>query len=664
MKTTLPILLAEDLIYKYNKEEIWNLKNNHFNVRFTDEDILMSGRQIIISWYYWEMYRYFPGASLLSTIAVTGLFNKSTHRSLGGKIIWHIFKHVKFTNSATIWDISKAFYIVTNNIYNMSCIELSEYVSSIQLHDLVEILEEESIQKVKEETRSKFRECNYNETVVFKEIKKVYSVTEKLLYTDKNYLASNGIKKMCMAGILNKGQIIQVIGMRGHVNDVDDYCFHYPIEVGYGEGLSTTYDSMIESRSASRASLMNKVPLEQSELLKRKIQLVSMSVLDFDNIPGGCLDYVTIPFLVEPDDYILLKGKYHMVDGVPKLIWDTIDDIVNTIIDLRTITGCGHSDPQLVCSTCLGWSHNIIPPRSNLGFTLATPLCSLLSQNLLSTKHLEGTSLLNVVKLNKHSVKYFKLNSKFPNSIFLNEGCCKDSIVFRINTSYVRFLQQILHVDVSELPPTRITKLLSISIGKRDKEGNLIYPFDEVKFDTAEGSLHLSAEVLDYLKLVGWDSGQGFVDITLNKWNVNTPVIIVSRKSYTMMSFFKEIASFVDPSKETILKITNFKTRGAAISELITLLRKRLNKETGQNFNIVQVEIFIRILMVVDRDVVDHSLPTSKQDFVFAGLKTILLNRTITPMLGFESQYKMLINSVWSERNKENNHPLDYLLHT
>lgn len=656
---------AHDLVYNYTEEQMWNLPIGNYLVRFDDGEVTMTNKQLYLSWFYWELYRCFPGARLIKDGAINEFYTSSAHRKLGGLLIWHIFREHELTARYSVHDLTKVFYEIGNVLYNISCTRFSSYVTSVSLYDLVEIFEAPEIVQAKENYNLVCIDSNYNEHLVSEEIKKIYNSVSSVLYKNANYLSHNGIKKLCIEGLVNTGQMLQLIGPRGYVKDIDGIVFPYPIDVGYGEGLTTIYDSITESRSASYANIMTTDPLQQSEWFNRKVQLATTIIMDYDDMGEcGCNGYVTIPFLVEPEDYILLKGKYHMVDNLPVLIWDTIDDIVGTVIELRTITGCGHHNVQRVCSICLGWSIHVIPPNTNLGFALATPLCGQISQTIMGTKHLVGSSASMKLDLDSSSSRWVREHPKHPGKLFLTDYALDGNLLLRIDSAYVRNLSQITHIDIAELPATRVTKIPEFGITHTDKSGDLLGPFDKLTLAVSGVGVHLTTEVLKYLKEHGWGSGKGYIEFNLKNWNPNTPVFLIPRKGDDIMTFFNDVKTFIEPEKKTTTKITSCNTRGEAVGGLINILRRRLNKANKQEFNIIQVEIFIRAMMMVDFNTGRFELPHPSQDFHFMGLKQVNRNRSLTSMLAYQDQYSALCNINWQVNPQLTEHLLDPILST
>ncbi len=639
--SSLPKILENRLIYQ---------------VQFDDCCINLTKHQIVISWCYWELFRCFPCKTILSTMCVNKDFNSSTHRKLGELIIWHIYNEFK---TISIWQLSKTFYDLTNLIYNLSCVELGEYVTTVSIYDITEILNIPELLAAKAKLNLIYDKEPDNEFLLTKEIAEIYKVLNTLLFTNKDYLKDNQIKKLCLAGVVNKGQMMQLFAPRGYVHDIDNCVFPYPITTSFAEGLTTLYDSAIESRSASKAYIMTTDPLEQSELFNRKIQLAASAVLGV--VKGSCDHYKTIDYFVRAEDKTLLKGKYYMEADIPILIDNNFSDLVGKIIKIRTITGCGCYDPQYVCEICLGWVNTIIPPGTNLGFALSTPLCARVSQNIMSTKHYDASSSSKAIFLNKIAIKWFITNPKHPNKLYLTEYAISQPTLIRIENKFVESLHQILHINVQELVTSRISEILYFGITHLDKDGQHDGVLDKVNLTVDNRGVSLSTPMLQYIKQQGWNSGKGYIEFTITDWNVNTPIFNVPKIGDNIMSFFNDLKSFINAQKQNkreTIKITNFKTRGAAINALIELLDMRLKGE----YNLVQVEIFIRSLMMIDYKTKQFGLPTTLHPFHFIGLEKILFNRNLVSLLAYQEQYKELLKPHWQTVQPTTKHMLDSII--
>lgn len=628
-------LYVKDLI-NYKLNSIWSLQDKRYNVVFDDGELELSCKRIHISWYYWRFYKIFPGAPTIQEAVVPKDYMTDTHCELSSLIINHI--RDSCPNRFNIWDMYKVFCEIGNDLYNANGRRLSEYVTSVAIHDFVEIIEEPHIKEAKEKYKLVVEKCNYEEVTTSKEINKVHKVTENILYSNPEYLSHNGIKKLTRAGLVSKGQMVQLIGPRGYVSDIDGTPFPYPIDNGYFEGLQTLYDDIAESRSASRANMMTAEPLEDSEYMNRRVQLAATVVMDYIDLgPYGCDNYITFDYLVQSEDTELLTGKYYMENNTPILIRNNIEPIIGKVIHLRTFTGCGHIHTSKVCTICLGKKHEYIPPNANLGYELSIQITAKISQDMLSTKHLESSSHSKILELDRHSGKWFRMIGRNTEDLFLAEHYKGTNVIFRIDNSYVKSISQILHIEVTELPLSRLTNIPKFGIATVDNEGFNNGGFDILSLMISGAGVYLTSYVLDYIKEHGWTSEKNYIEFTLSKWDINKPIFHVPRKSDNVMVFFNDFRGFLESHSTAQLRITDYKTRSKALSELIVLLRRRI-----KSFNLTHVEILVKMLMCASYPSDNYKLPLTNEEFVFKSLDNVIANRSFTAATAFEEQWSLL----------------------
>jgi hypothetical protein len=500
-------------------------------------------------------------------------------------------------------------------------------------------------------------EIGYSEKQTEQAIAKVHSTVKSVLYGDTPELKFNSIKKMCNADIVSPGQMIQLIGPRGFLHDINGSVFKYPIDTGYAEGLRTLYDSAIESRSASRAMFMQTDPLEQSEYFNREMQLLCSIIHSIEG--ESCTGYSTIPWPVEAGQLQLLRGKYHMVDGKAELIWDSIDHLVGNFIHIRSITGCGNRNTQTVCKTCLGWSAEVMQPGTNIGYSIVTVLCAIISQLMLSTKHYEASVGSQQIEITDRMSKWLRACKHDTSKLLLQKNMVKKHPIIRLEVDSVRQLNNILSVDVTELSPSVITNCKSIGIVEGNLAGEALGPTDDFKTMIAGQGIFLSTEVLTYLKANGWVSTPKYIEFQLKNWDPEVPIFGTPRLGDNILLFLKEVKSFIMPTKESEKSITSYTSRGQAVAEFTGLLQKRQHLK----FNLIQVEIFVRACMTVNDGTKDnYLLPHPKQSFVFRSAKHCLYKRSLTTLLAYETQAAAIADGSWYRVADRVTHMMDPIL--
>ncbi len=648
-------LYAEDIAYRYTYQELHNLDDNiKFRVVFVDGEQYMTRRQIIFTWFCWGLFRFSPTAPIVKRLSLHKYLKANSYLDLSAKIFWHIYGHTEVKSHSFIWDLSAYFCEITNLIYNYVTGKLGAYVTTASLHDLMEVINYPDILKAKEEYMAIVSRKHVDDKTVKRAIHAAHAAISKVMYGNGHTLAGNGIKHMCEIEIINKGQLLQLIGPRGAVDDIDSIQFVTPIHTGYAEGMQNIYDLATDSRSASKALLNNVSPLQDSEYFNRR-ETMNGSFIREVTI-GSCTNFITNAYLVKENDEVLLRGKYIMVDNKPVLIWDNFKEFIGTVVSIRAVTGCGNHDVTTVCSVCHGWQHLIIPPLDNVGYVSVTEILSKVSSIVLSTKHYTSSELNITVVLNDISSRWIR-KTKRTDALYFTEYAVKHDIVMRIESKYVKYLTQILHINVEELPVDRITNIPVFSIGHMSADGNMLTPYENMRLDVSGSGVHLSVEALRYIRKHGWASNRGYVEIKLSHWALNDPVFILPRKGDDVQLFLKQVESFIKPEGATIAAITNHKTRGSAVSELVEILRERITA-----LNMYQIEYIIRTCMTIDAPNGDYRLPTTDDPFVFSSLTKILKNRNLSVALAFQEQYSVIMDTHWHKPKTHTPHMFDHLV--
>lgn len=647
-----------ELTYDYTDVMAWDIPPGQHQVKFADKTVKMTREKLIYSRFYWHLHRVVGSRSIPSTHALLGDYRADTHIKLGAVVFMGVFNSLpQPPKPGVIWELSREFLEIGSAICNMVSAQLGAYVTSACLYDAVAILEDPRVKEAKESYRAAVPDKNYSlpQSAIKEEMEKVYSVVRHVLYSDDaGNLLGNGIRKLCRTGQVSQGQMLQLIGPRGFVPDVDGWVFQYPIDNGYLEGLDKLVDAAMESRSSSRSLLMQDDPLQQSEYFNRRMQLLCSVIHSV--VGDSCTGYVTDNYYVNEGESEMLKGSYHMVDGQPVMIWDDHADLVGQFIQLRTISGCNNEDPQTVCKTCLGWTHNVIPPGTNVGHAICTILCAIITQLLLSNKHFEGSALAATLDMTALANKWLRKDKNNTSILYLRREMKSRKPVLMVPVDYARQINQILSVDVDQLPVSRITSCPMAFLHTRDRQGNIQHPGDQIDLSVAGAGSYLSMDTLEYMKAHGWEQNGKFIQVNLERWDYSKPLFMTPRTSDNVHLFLKIIKNFIMPPKN--IGILAHRSRVQALNEFTDLLSKRLK------FNIVCAQIFIRacMLKIDEHGETTYDLPRAADDFVYGSASSILLNRTLAGMLAYQEQSRCMSNPDWYLRKDRPVHPLDWVL--
>src|SRR5690606_9783113 len=81
---------------------------------------------------------------------------------------------------------------------------------------------------------------------------------------------------------------------------------------------------------------------------------------------------------------------------------------VGKIIHMRSVFHCKDTDPAGCCSTCFGEIALSIPRNTNWGHVSATVLCGKTTQNIMSTKHLDGSAEVDDIVLSANDQEFIR----------------------------------------------------------------------------------------------------------------------------------------------------------------------------------------------------------------------------------------------------------------
>lgn len=660
-KKIIDTLLANDIIYTYDLDWVWGLQKGWHTVTFDDGDIELRDSQIKGSWYYWAFYRLLfethgVKAKSLKQLCINGLYTDKTHLDICSKLLWYIFDNSPGT-ADDVWILSKEFCKINNLLFNMNIQRLGDYITTASMKDSLEVLNDPELVRLKIEAKIALDEGGWTEKIFEKYKTLIYDRLKEMLYVSDNYLANNGIKKKCLTGVLNQGQVFHVFGVIGYFYDIDGVAFKYPILDSYAEGVSNGYGTAIEARSASKAYANNTIPLEQSEYFKRR---ATMACSIIHSIEGDtCTGYVVTPELVGEDDGIWLNGKYYMEDDKAILIQnEDVSHLVGKVINLRLITGCGNHDPQTVCKTCFGWRHHTMPPLTNIGWAIVSEILEKISSALLSTKHHVNSHTWIPLELNKEGRSWLRLDPNKGNYVYLAENVSNVSIKFNVDDA--KLLNQINHTSIENIWVDRVTSIKAIEIGKLDANGNVKGVTSILTTKIMKQGIFLSREVLEFIKVNHYTAINDIIEIKLTNWDNTKPVFQTPKVGDDPMLLLESVVKFLEPSRsptDGYHGIRQFNTVGGAINELAGILTTKFT------VNILQVEIFIKALMCVDSANKDYRVPIQREGFNFDSMVDILLRRNLSTMLMFEHQRRALFEPHWFDKDKpRQTHPYDIMV--
>ena len=645
----------------YNLDQLWEMiPDGQHQLTFDDMEVITTtGRELLYSLYAWEFHRRYPKTPLLrrhhvSSILKGGYLNKNTHINLLNTIYWDVAEVYQLTTPIMRNTLTKLVFETTNLIYNDLTYRIEDYVTSMDILDFLEIDRQPDINKVLSTL-----------TASEESIANVYTVILDQLYNNPN-LSHNNIAFAVRAAQVNKNQVVQCIGPRGYVTEVDGYIMKVPILRGFFRGMRSLYNVTSESHSAGKALFSAEAPLQDGEYFSRRLQLMTMSTEEIMRDPFvqyldnkgseikhgidsdcGSTDYLSWHIkgsvkqggeLVYVGDLKFLVGKYYIdpVDGILKDLKITDTHLIGKTIKIRTMLGCRHKNKHGVCATCFGKMGDNVSPYANIGHMASAIMTQQITQSILSTKHLISSSTSEAVYLPEPVLRILTINAKDSTISIRKEWKGKEFEIV-INSTNVHGLTDLEIMDnMDHINPVRISSIEFMEI--RYTEGKHIKHLP-VHTDFHGCPAILTLDFLRYLKTRGWktDSNGNFI-FQFDGWDYAKPVFSVPQKEYSYSRHASESSGVIESRLKDITDRIHPESPKATLMELFDLVNSKLS------VNLVCLEIIMYSIMCADITNNKFGLARGHRTAGLGVRELIIFNRSLSAAYAYERLGMKVIN--------------------
>lgn len=642
-------------------EDLWNLPDGPMDLVFDDGVLKTTTRKTIFSAYLWEFHRLYPNTPLLKERHHIGdrRLGADTHLRILGAGLFDAYD--ASGEKLDMGHLTRLAYEVTNKLYNDFTYKLEAYVTSLNILDFIEVMDHPAI-----------FEANSNIKPYEASISHTHGEIERVLM-DPAELKGNPISRIVKTDPKTIGQVMQCVGPRGTLTDIDSTIFRQPVLVGYAEGLRSLYDSMVESRSAAKALMYTKDPVAESEYFNRKMQLLAATVkrvrglgpmrdpntgaLVKDPVKKDCGSKSYRTFKVRSGDLAALAGKYYLTEGggldTVKL---TDRHLIGKNINMRSVFDCRINDREGVCATCFGDLSLSIPAFTNIGHQCSTKLCEMVSQAVLSTKHLDRSSSVDELPLSDFERKYIRLGSD-PNAIGLSTRLAGKHIKLIVKGEEAKNLSDIVYAKaVTDLPVGRVTELSEVEIETTHK-GQLDKAIIPISIGSRLSSFN--HRMLEYIKQHGWELTEtGDYIIDLKDWNHDDMIFELALKHINMVDFMKSIEHMIKAGikGKAIKTLKDFDDPWSALLELYTLVSSKLT------VNISHLEIIVLSTMIVSAKEYNYNIPLPGEEFEFGPYADNIAFRSMSAQFAFEKQMPALYDVKSYIVRDRPSHPLDAMV--
>ena len=630
--TQLRVVHARELL-KHHPDELWViLPDGKFRLVFDDGHIDTTTRATLLSQYCWWGHREYPNTPLLIKHHFGNNLLTSNHISnVMGLASWAAY-HANPGKIDPEW-LALRIRQELNRMRNTANYALEKYVTTMSAEDIVEILDHPTIAAANEKIQSIDFDIPSNLINAPRFIEETHGVIRKVLM-DPNELRTNRMARAIRAKMIDIQQILQCVGPRGLVTDLDSTVFKKPVVRGFGQGLNTLYQAMAESRSATKSLMLTKDPLADTEYFNREMQLICSVIKTlYHNDDCGSTEYT--PWLVHRNNLEVLDGLHHVEDGQLKIISPQSGDLIGKTVLLRTAMTCRHKDPNGICGVCFGRLTHNVPRKTNIGYVSSTELCTRTSQGVLSTKHNDMISLASSMILSVHTQRYLQvLPGLFEIGISPELAGLKINLIVA-KEDFANLADVNLANNLDSLSPSKISQMMEVGFQITYEDGYV--ETNIVPVSTGSRRASFTTAFLKYMKQEGWSYTEDLnIKVDLSNWNRDLPIWELPRKHADMLEFMGSVETLVKNSganqSKKSMDLTKHDNLALALAELHDLVSLKFS------INITHLAVILRATMIRSAEEYDYRLPNSDTKREFGGFKQIMAMRSLSAMCAYQEQ--------------------------
>lgn len=612
-----------------------------FDLVFDDGEVVRSTRELTFySRYIWMIHEALPNTPLLKKHYVESVLgdkpmDSGTHIKLTTIASKDAVKAYALNDPQAREALQELAFRIPNLILNEVYPKAQSHITTIDITDFTDLAEYPPMVAERDKIR-------HDDPYIDDTIRAVYDNSLKILKNDKN-LDDNNLVAAVRCGMVSANQFVQCSVARGVPSYKNGLVMGEVIKSNFTVGMYRLYDILAEAQSAAKAMDMQEDPLKDAEYFARRLQLLTMTVRRIHMGDCGSRNYT--PWRMMPQkidlrgkviyrgDLANFVGKYYLDEDnsteekhVYKVVEPGDVHLYGKLLHFRTAYRCMHEDKYGVCSTCFGDLAYNVSRFANLGHICAATMTQQTSQSVLSTKHLDASSMAADIELGHTALRYFTTNSKRSAVFFRPEmkGVATKLIVSQDETVGL--------VDVKTLPwdkvnPNRVSDISSLELVMQTRNNETVSAVVDMKQSSRCGIFTL--EFLEYLKENGWeaDSKNMFV-IKLDKWDFSRPVLKFPDVEYSYSDHSKQIANLIEHRKLKGDKKSTVTSPDIMHQELFKLVNSKLNVSTSC------LEVIIYALMVDGEDT--FGLGRNAKLEILGDAATIIRNRSLSTAYGYE----------------------------
>lgn len=609
-----------------------------YEVTFDDGEVVTTDiPRLVYSRFLWEIVNKYPKTPLLKTmlLSMKERITMTTHLDIMAKIMVEAEKIYDYVPGYDPNEMNRVIYQITNHLHNHAVEHLGEYITSISILDYVAVTNHPEVKASKALLIAK------QPGVTADDIAAHHRLVTKLLNSPA--FATNGLAKEVKSKFVDSNQVLQNVGCRGFCVDADFNIFGYALVNSFTEGMPDLPSAIIESRSSTVASYMARDPMQDSEYANRQVQILAASLSTIH--PGDCGSKHLMPYAIDTPNKLRDLDGIFFEDEVTNTIRpiDCVKDIgrlVGKIVNIRNVAMCEHPDSAGVCATCFGTLAKNIPKGTNIGWASAGHLLNIVSQSILSIKHILGTSNGNgAIRVDSEYLHLLRGKAK-GNYVWLSEQLDGKEFSIEINAAQAAMLNDVMHVDnLDMLNPASISSLSRITFNYTNRKHQTR---EDVPVLTDKKIPFLSLPLLKHIKKTGYTvTPEGDYHVDMTGWDNRYPFLTYPIKEENSNDYRSLIENMImgTNSKINLVKpAVDYETTAAALAAFHTLV------STKFNVSFSHLQIILCAFLTTDKANGDYTLPSPKYKGRLAKFNDIMKGRSLAAVLAHEDQKDALFS--------------------
>ena len=602
---------------------------------FDDGEVESTSRECIHARFCWELYSIYPHQVVsrkhhLNAYRrrLTGDVTDNILNDIQWACVAECHKHGIFPRLEVSCD--KIYQIVDtiDSFYH----ELREYAVFVDGMDFIKLQHHPEVKKVNDALREK-------DVVVPADIGVSYLTLKRVIDRDPAYqhesLVMGGRSSSIKVPSLNK-----CASPQGFITDVDSVMFRKAVLDSFTTGITSIRDLIMESRTAAMSIFYQKHAMQQSEYLTRMLQLAAECVYRVHRGDCGSRKYIEVP-IREMNDLKDMIGIWHHdpETGNETPITKRHIHLIGSIVRVRSVLNCQVNDRYGVCSKCYGQLADSLFGTDNIGHIAATVLQRIITQSILSNKHLVASAEGELIKMSSDDQNFLKPQLDDVTEFYLNPRLKQRRVTISFAAADAVRLQDLMFLeDLDSASPMRLTQLETLTFRIYDGE-TLVVEYPLMVSSPSQKSF-FTIPMLRYIREHGWGvDHNGMYEISLDNWDFSTNVSVVGvpMVQYStpahMMAIKEMLTTSTEIGKENKYSISKFPNPTAALLAFHDLVKLRLN------VNFTHMQTIVLTYLCADPSNFDYRIPKLKSTGQLMPYNDIMVTRDISLAMSYQKHF-------------------------